>query len=343
MEEGKLPLELLEKILKQKDESAKGLIQGPKVGSDVAVVDYKKAVTQVLEFYNSKSEVYFVSKTDPITFPTPEPGRYAVIVNANDVVTSGALPYGFSATIIVPAGSSQELIFDIQKSIYEECQKNNIVVLGGHTEISSSVNTPIVSGAMIGFVPEDYYIPRKITEGDVMLCIGWCAREGVGILASEGYEVLKKHFDEKALDNMKVFGNDISVVDIALKINKQFKPGLMHDATEGGILGAAYETISPENLGLALKSEEFPLTEDTKKLCKLLEVDPLRVISSGTLLVILDAEKAKEIVKLSNDKIPIKIIGEITTKEHGITLDGIIIPPPGPDAVIAALITLEKL
>ncbi|MHA1243917.1 MAG: AIR synthase related protein [Candidatus Heimdallarchaeota archaeon] len=330
MEEGKLPLELLEKILKQKDESAKGLIQGPKVGSDVAVVDYKKAVTQVLEFYNSKSEVYFVSKTDPITFPTPEPGRYAVIVNANDVVTSGALPYGFSATIIVPAGSSQELIFDIQKSIYEECQKNNIVVLGGHTEISSSVNTPIVSGAMIGFVPEDYYVPRKITEGDVMLCIGWCAREGVGILASEGYEVLKKHFDEKALDNMKVFG-------------KQFKPGLMHDATEGGILGAAYETISPENLGLALKSEEFPLTEDTKKLCKLLKVDPLRVISSGTLLVILAAEKAKEIVKLSNDKIPIKIIGEITTKEHGITLDGIIIPPPGPDAVIAALITLEKL
>jgi hydrogenase maturation factor len=343
MEEGKLPLELLEKILKQEDKLAKGLIQGPKVGSDVAVVDYKKAITQVLDFYNSKSDVYFVSKTDPITFPTPDLGRYAVIVNANDVVTSGALPYGFSATIIVPKGSSKELIFSIQKSIYKECRKNNIVVLGGHTEISSSVNTPIVSGAMIGFVPDDYYVPRKMSKGDVMLCIGWCAKEGVGIIATEGYEVLKKYFDKKALDDMILFGKDISIVDIALKINKQFKPGLMHDATEGGILGAAYETISLENLGLALNSEEFPLTRNSKKLCKLLNVDPLRVISSGTFLVILDAEKAKEVVKLSSHEIPIKIIGEITSKEKGITLDGTVISPPGPDAVIAALNALEKL
>ena len=142
---------------------------------------------------------------------------------------------------------------------------------------------------------------------------------------------------------MKEFGNDISVVDIALKINKQFKPGLMHDATEGGVLGAAYETISPENFGLALNSEEFPITEDTKKLCKLLNVDPLRVISSGTLLVILDGKKAKEVTTLSNEKIPIKIIGEITTKKEGITLDGANLSPPSADAVIAALNALEKL
>lgn len=343
MEEGKLPLDLLEEILKQKDESSKGLIQGPKVGSDVAVVDYKKAIKQVLEFYNSKATVYFVTKTDPITFPTPEPGRYAVIVNTNDVVTSGALPYGFSATIIVPEGSPKELIFSIQKSIYDECKKNNIIVLGGHTEISSSVNTPIVSGSMIGFVPKDYYVPRKIVEGDVMLCVGWCAKEGVGILASKGYDVLKKHFNENALDELIKFGDDISIVDIALKINKQFKPSLMHDATEGGILGAAYETIAPENLGLALKSKEFPITDDTHKLCNLLNVNPLRVISSGTLLVVLSTEKAKELSKLSNDKIPVKIIGEIISKNQGITLDGINLPPPSADEVIAALKALETL
>ncbi|MHA1308122.1 MAG: AIR synthase related protein [Candidatus Heimdallarchaeota archaeon] len=343
MEEGKLPLELLEQLLKQQKGSFDGLIQGPKVGSDVAVVDFKKAITRVLAFYNSKAEVYFVSKTDPITFPTPDPGRYAVIVNANDVVTSGALPYGFSATIIVPDGSSKDLIFNIQKSIYEECHKNNIAVLGGHTEISSSVNTPIVSGSMIGFVPEDYYVPREINEGDVMLCVGWCAREGVGIIASEGYKKLQKHFPNEVLDTMKNFGKDISIVDIALKINKQFKPSLMHDATEGGILGAAYETISPENFGLALNSKNFPVTSYTCELCKILDVNPLRLISSGTLLVILDAKKAKAITKLNSSIIPIKIIGEITAKKQGITLDGSIIPPPSPDAVIAALTALEKL
>ena len=343
MEEGKLPLELLEQLLNQKDESFEGLIQGPKVGSDVAIVDFKKAITQALKFYNSKADVYVVSKTDPITFPTPDPGRYAVIVNSNDIVTSGAVPYGFSVTIIVPEGSSKDVVFDIQKSIYKECRKNNIVVLGGHTEISSSVNTPIVSGAMIGFVPEDFYVPRKISEGDVMLCIGWCAKEGVGIIASKGYDRLSKHFSKNALDDMIEFGNEISIVDIALKINKQFKPGLMHDATEGGVLGAVYETIAHEGFGVVLSSKEFPITHDTKKLCELVDVNPLQVISSGALLVVLDAYKAKDVVKLATDEIPIKIIGEITSKEHGITLDGKKVLPPGPDAVIAALNALEKL
>ena len=51
---------------------------------------------------NDDGDVLFVAKADPITFPTPEPGAYAVAVNANDVYTAGALPFGFSPTILLP-------------------------------------------------------------------------------------------------------------------------------------------------------------------------------------------------------------------------------------------------
>ena len=89
MEEGKLPIDLLDKLIATDIKGIQGVIQGPQVGCDVAVIDYIQAIKRAQQFYNSKEKVYVVFKTDPITFPTPNPGRYAVIVNANDVVTSG--------------------------------------------------------------------------------------------------------------------------------------------------------------------------------------------------------------------------------------------------------------
>lgn len=342
MKEGKLPWELLKDLVTKIGSPAEGVILGPKAGCDVAVFDYKQASKRAQIFYQSQEDVYVVYKTDPITFPTPNPGRYSVIVNSNDVVTSGALPYAFNATIILPVGSTKEDVEKIQGGIDSECKKQHITILGGHTEISSSVNTPIVSGAMIGFVPTDYYVPRKIKEGDVMLCVGWCTKEGMGIIALEGYEKLKEMIGEQKLSKLMKLGEDISVTESALMINKKYQPGLMHDATEGGILGAAYETIAVENYGLALIEEKFPLTNETKEVCELLEVNPLKVISSGTLLVVASPEKAKNIVKESTSAVPISIVGEIVSQKQGISLDSKPLEPPQSDEVIDALKKLEK-
>ncbi|NHJ48382.1 MAG: hypothetical protein FK733_11415 [Asgard group archaeon] len=342
MEEGKLPLNLLEKMLIQSKKEFDGVIQGPKIGCDVAVVDYQKIMKKAQLFYNSNEDVYLVFKTDPITFPTPDPGRYAVIVNANDVVTSGAIPFGFNATLLLPVGTKKEEIFRIQNGIQSTCDQMSIVVLGGHTELSSSVNTPIVSGAMIGLVPRDYYVPRKISEGDVMLCVDWCAKEGIGIIASEGYDKLQNHFDVKILEKLKQLGEKISVVNDALQINKKYQPGLMHDATEGGVLGAAYETIVPEGFGLKLNNDNIPFTKETMDVSNFLKVNPLRLISSGTLLVVTSKEKAEKLTKESTSERPIAIIGEIVSKEKGVTLDGKEVEPPGPDAIIDALRKIEE-
>jgi hydrogenase expression/formation protein HypE len=196
---------------------------------------------------------------------------------------------------------------------------------------------------MLGFVPKDYYIHREISDGDVLLCVGWCAKEGVGIITREGYEQqLSKQMNKSSIDKLAKLGSDISVVDVALKINKKIQPGLMHDATEGGVLGAVYETIAPSDFGIELCLKKFPLTDETIKVCELLKVDPLKVISSGTLLVITSESKAKKIMKESTKEIPIEIVGKICSKENGITLDGEVVPPPGSDAIIDALRKLEE-
>ncbi len=342
MKEGKLPLNLLEQMISQMKNQNPGIIQGPKIGCDVAVLDYEKAIQKAKHFYQSKKDAYLVIKTDPITFPTSNPGKYSVIVNANDVVTSGALPFGFNATIIMPVGCTHQDIIDIQKGIDSECQKNNISLLGGHTEISASVKTPVVSGTMIGFVPEDYFVRRTIKLDDVIVCVGWCAIEGLGIIATEGYSKLSKQIGEHSLKKLIALGENISIITTALTINKKIHPGLMHDATEGGVLGAIYETIIPEGFGLELFRENFPISEEGKILGNLLDIDPLRLISSGTLIVVTSLAKANELIKDSTEEIPIKILGKIKEKSFGAQLDGKQIDPPGPDAIIDALRKIEE-
>lgn len=342
MKEGKLDWKVLKQLIAHKGYENEGIIMGARPGCDTAVIDTKEAARRAQEYYQSKEEPYLVFKTDPITFPTTSPGKYAVIVNANDVVTAGALPFGFNATIIVPPDSAPIDVIKIQEGIHNECLKNKITVLGGHTEVSSSVASPIVSGAMFGYVPRDYYVSREIEEGDIMLCVGWCAKEGVGIIASEGYEELVEVMETETLNKLMELGNEISVVETALELNKKYQPSLLHDATEGGVMAAAYEAIAVENYGLTLSSKEFPITKETNELCKMLGISPLKLISSGTLLVVAPEEKASEIMKEGTKERPIRKVGIITEEEKGLKIDGEEVPPPQPDALIQALRRVEK-
>ena len=88
MDEGKLPLSQLKDILNLKGHENDGVLEAGRIGGDVAIIDIKKGKVKTQEFYNNTSEVLVVVKSDPITFPTPEPGQYAVIVNSNDLACS---------------------------------------------------------------------------------------------------------------------------------------------------------------------------------------------------------------------------------------------------------------
>ena len=89
---GKLPNSVLEKIFSKINtfESDKRVLQGPGIGEDTAHISF-----------GSKT---LILKTDPITFVSDNFEWYSLHVNANDIVTSGAIPKWFLATILLPLG-----------------------------------------------------------------------------------------------------------------------------------------------------------------------------------------------------------------------------------------------
>ncbi len=342
LDEGKIPWELLKKLISLQGYQNPGVIMGPGIGQDVAILAIEEVVRSAYDYYDCNGPIELVYKTDPITFPTPSPGRYAVIVNSNDVVTAGALPFGFTATIIFPPGENEKTVLSIQKEIHATCVERKISVLGGHSEVSNGVNRPIVVGSMIGFVPKKYRVSRKIKAGDFIVCSGWVGAEGTGIIASEAKSFLKRHLTEKQLDRIQMIGESIDIADRTLKINKKFQPRLIHDATEGGVLGAIYETLSPLGFGAEISRDTFPISEETQKICDLLNIDPLKLISSGCVLFISDLKTCEKIVKDSPD-IPTKIIGEVHEKENQLRLDGSIVSDLKGDALVQGLLNLEAM
>jgi len=343
MDEGKLPLLELKKILEFKGHKNQGIIEDGRVGSDVAIVDMNKAKISALSYYETDSDVYIVEKSDPITFPTSEPGKYAVIINANDISCSGAIPFGFLPTIVAPVNTSFEEILKIQQQTHKQCQKMNISILGGHTEVSKSVNSIIISGHMIGFVPINFLIPNKLYEGDKIIIVGYAGIEGTGILISEAKNELKENLSRAEVDEGIRIGSQLNVVDLALEINKKFQPSLIHDATEGGIYGALSELIAFSNMGINLEKDP-PISPITLKLSKWLYFNPFRLISSGTLVISAPNQKAELIFDyLLKLDIPCSIIGRVTCEGGVLRKNNKVLDGPKGDELTTALSNLSKI
>ena len=90
---GKLPGELLERLIATYATSDPTVVVGPGVGGDAAAIDLG-ATTLVV-------------KSDPITFASESPAQYLVDVNANDLACLGATPRWMMVTALLPVGTTE--------------------------------------------------------------------------------------------------------------------------------------------------------------------------------------------------------------------------------------------
>ncbi|MBD3342610.1 MAG: hydrogenase expression/formation protein [Candidatus Lokiarchaeota archaeon] len=321
---GKLNHNLLEKMLKNfvsdLEINDKRVITGSRIGEDAAVIDMK----------NGK---YMVVKMDPITFATQEIGYYAVHVNVNDLVCTGAEPKWFQCTILLPEGkTSENMIENIFKSIHDTCNSMGITIVGGHTEVTSELNRPIVIGSLIGEVDKENLVNTSGAQiGDDIILTKGVFIEGTSIIAREKEEELKNNgFESSFIERCKsyLFDPGISVYKEALLSNENFSINSMHDPTEGGLACGIAEVAIASNSGVLVFEDKISVLAEPLELSKVYGLNPIGTISSGSLLITVSGENSADLVNLlRKNKISAEIIGKITQKKEGLkmkTKDGII-------------------
>ena len=307
---GKLDPKFLEELFSSLSHD-KRVIVGPGIGKDAAVIDFGKTC--------------LVVKTDPITFTSGNLGWYSVNINANDIACLGAAPRWFLATLLLPQkGTSEALVKKIFEEVNSACQALGIFLVGGHTEVTLRVDQPIMVGEMIGEVSREKLIDgSRVKVGDSVLLTKGIAIEGTHVICQEKGEELKRQFSEKMLSRMKnlVHSPGISVVKEALLASKTSKVHLMHDPTEGGLKTGLWEMAYASNVGMRIERKRIPVLKETEAVCELYGLDPLGLLASGALLLIVDGGKVRKLCQIyEKEGIECSVIGEVVCREKGVKI-----------------------
>ena len=67
----------------------------------------------------------------------------------------------------------------------------------------------------------------------------------------------------------------------------------MHDPTEGGLATALHEVARAAGVGLLVRAEAVPVFAETQAICNHYHLDPMGLIASGALLIIVAANRSK--------------------------------------------------
>ncbi len=321
MKTGKLDSELLKKIVFEHIEyKSKDVLVRPGIGKDCAIVDYGENVC--------------VLSTDPITGATNEVGRLAVHISCNDIASEGLEPLGIMLAIMVPEGTTESEIDDIMKQAGEEAGKLKVEIIGGHTEITNAVNKTIIVSTAIGKASKERYENRDdVKSGDAVILTKLAGLEGTGIIAYDNEKALLEVLTPEEIHNAKAMLEDVSVIREGV-IAGDIGVSSMHDVTEGGILGAIWEICESSKVGATVYFDKIPVAKETLKICKFYDLDYLKLISSGCMIITVSERKKDKLLKaLKDEGILATEIGVIQEKAIQLIKDGEIleIEPPESD------------
>jgi hydrogenase maturation factor len=305
---GKLPNEMLGRILDQFDFEDPSVIVNPGIGEDIAAIDVQR-------------EEILVLKSDPITFATDSIGQYAVLVNANDIATSGATPRWLLTTMLFPCGITPAEIQSLVRELQDFCRQWHITLCGGHTEITDAVTRPVIVGMMAGTVRRADLIEKcNVRVGDRVLLTKAVAVEGTAIIAREFHRRLRRAgMDERDIATCRNFLERISIIPEARLAARNPGTSAMHDVTEGGLATALEELSIACGMRLHVYADRIPVYPETRRIGQILGIDPLGLIGSGSLLICCAAESSaalRETILAAG--IEVAEIGEVRAGRSGI-------------------------
>lgn len=299
MKTGKVSETVLKRsVFKQLTVKRPEIIMGPRVGEDCSIGQFEQ------------DELFSLS-CDPITGAIKDIGSLAVNITANDLAASGAEPVGLMLTILLPTDASEEDLRNIVKDVNTTCEALNITVMGGHTEVTPVVNQPVVCVTGIGKIKKNQHLSHKKVKIDQdIVMTKWAGLEGTAIIATEKEQELKAHYNHEFIEGAKTLKQYISVIPES-KIAQEHGVVLMHDVTEGGIFGALWELAQSARKGVEVVLEHIPIKQETVEICEYFELNPYKLISSGSMLIITD-DGHSLVQKLLNNGIMATVIGKIT-------------------------------
>jgi hydrogenase maturation factor len=286
-------------VLKQLNNKREEVLFGGSVGEDCAAM--KLEAGEVCVF-----------SSNPVTGAGKIQGQLAICSAVNNLAASGAEAVGVMMTVLLPENFKESRLTEIFEEVEKACQKLNIQVMGGHTEVTMAVNELVFSVTAVGKVKENELRHARCAKADQDIVMSkWIGMEGsVSIVAAKEKELLER-FPKAMIDKIKaMLPNCCSASEAALAVKSGVSA--MHDVSSGGIYGALYELSEAAGVGLEIDLRAIPISQETVEICEYLGLNPYYLKSGGSMLMVCD--HGQELVRLlEKEGIFAAVIGRTTS------------------------------
>ncbi|MCG6893942.1 MAG: hypothetical protein LJE65_10075, partial [Desulfobacteraceae bacterium] len=177
------------------------------------------------------------------------------------------------------------------------------------------------AGTLMGTTSRNRLLDKKaIRPGDAVLLTKSAGLEGTAIAAVEFRDRLSgMGMPEEILIRCRRLLDQIGVMEEARIASASAGMRSLHDITEGGVATALAELSTAGGYGIRVDLDRIPVLEETRQVCRLLDLDPLGLIGSGSLLICCRTDVEEEVMSgIRNAGIAVVRIGEVIDASPGI-------------------------
>lgn len=296
--------------------------KGPTPGVDFGVVDAGEHAIAVA--------------TDPISI-LPQlgferAGRFAVQFVLTDVAVSGLSPTHLSISLALPPELTDEEFAGLWQGIHDECEELGVQIVTGHTARYEGCQFPWVGHGTAFAIgsPADLIYPDGATAGDQILVTNGPAVEVTALFASLFPDQIP--VSETVLEQAQALLAETGAVRPANVIADIDGVTAIHDATEGGLVGAFHEMARSADVSFAVETDPIPIRPGIREISDALEMDPWRATTAGTLVITVAPDAVDAVVAaLAERGTPVGVAGVVNQGE-GVQIDGERSTPPSGDS-----------
>ncbi len=280
------------KTIKYRDRKRTHL--GANVGVDAASLD-------VREFEG------LIIGTATVAGPMEKQYNRAIIKACNNVWAAGGEVFAVSLAFTLPEYVKEKHIRQVMEPIADYCREKQIIISGGHTEVSAYVTEPVITvnayGRRLAVIS-----CKNVSAGMDIVMSKAIGLEATALLAQK--EGLEARFSPLYIEKGKKY---IDYLEIQSEAAVAIRHGVaaMHDVSESGVFGALWEMGEAGNFGLSVNLKNVKVYQETIEFCEYYGYNPYIIVSGGSLLMITDnGEELAE--KLIEQGIPASVIGKVT-------------------------------
>lgn len=273
------------------------VLMGPVQGEDAAVVRL--------------SDGFLVVQSMHVTTGIRRAGYLAVHIASNSIAVRNARPRWFLPVVFLPSQFSEADKMEFFKDMEQALNEVGGVVVGGFVGTTTEFSRPLIAVTAIGYTKTRVVLTRDARIGDLVYVVGKVAGEGVGIIAWDfEKKLLEEGISEELVNAAKKLIYEVGIVGVALEIVDYVST--MHNAVEGGILQALHEIAVASRSAVVVDKDRIWLEEPVRAITSRMNVDPLKLLSGGCIIVTVPPDYRKEFEKaVENLGRPYNLIGYV--------------------------------